>query len=1271
MGEAKRRAAEIAKLKEQTRRSNEYLSDVSFASLASFAARASQDSPAIVELRNKLTRYDRALTATAVAGLLTVPSLQANCYRFELLQQLVLENCQGTLAPTAKDILSWLNCDLAEAARLEDPVEDAFVMEVVSKAGGFRVLGGLWEIPDAATNLLIESIEQFGGVSQLEWLRAAHQLLRISDLALSRAGLERWDIEPSEAKATISTISDANISSWRSRIVFSTEELVANGIDLRSLEPFVLTSVAMAAMKDGNRESLTFFSKPLLKLDSNVILAVPTAVTYAIRKEIIERAGSAGQLSGLNAALMKTVVRHAERMVRVSSRHEVTPLPLPSHVTKNPGPFRSFVFRVGRLRVLHLVIIQDPLKSFAQACLDVPSELSDKEEAELDRHIAAVRTYVESLGEIDAGYTIAVSGHLGQGTALSAPRSRIKWVYESARLNFLEYILQASDGPLDQLLLLLSQLSSLRSNGVDLPNFNGLLNLYAFWVHNGHILRIAEMAHDQRGILQIATDYVLDYRLSRRKALDIHCEPTVRGRNATVIRATPDSIYESVKEVPAYLDISDLTRTRESFCVQVAGTSIWITLRTNTTDPHHHKMMHELWEGLQLLLYRTLSRHQPPFQFQAPAVEIVLDFTKVLPTEQALDQDVVESELKVEPGEQSVVFLRASQGFFTAFGGASNAGERLLLSRVISALRLLSTSPDSSTSTPDESAFEILGGNDAKVLHAFTEVTPLRYLLSTDSRPTYRLPGEYMDASIRAAFTWTPASGQQLVLDTGESCKTLNNAVSHLLEQIATRLSRFDRRSFIADLLHSHETLLRDQQRWAMTARAVLALYGLEAGTQAAHKRDQERSQAKLTLRALIEAAVCECAVSGGVQPDGHAIDDLFGLMWALLQLGRDSEAIYHGLSSKGITIHPSGAYSFTADILADIGGPYTIDSFRASYEAAAADYERWVDPDKSDELRKTADHYESPEFQQAFDAEYGLLYGRFIEICAALLDAALEEKKVVIELPRSTLIRLCKGRGVSEADVDRFLAAFALSPRPTWAPQRPSAEPRDVQPWRFERRLSIMLRPLVECQSGNETRYVYGVTTFQQSINYVLDSIERGKFDKDVFRSTQMRSYIGRRVDALGAEFTKRVSSTLKEIGWQTQVEVKMSALGAGKNPNLGDIDVLAWRDDGQVLIIECKRLKRARTIAEIALTCDRFRGNTGDHLFKHLRRVKWITQNLDKLARHIGLDVSSLTIKAPLVTSANVPFRYLQGLDIATEDIWSYAQLTTNAQPPGSYVA
>ena len=196
------------------------------------------------------------------------------------------------------------------------------------------------------------------------------------------------------------------------------------------------------------------------------------------------------------------------------------------------------------------------------------------------------------------------------------------------------------------------------------------------------------------------------------------------------------------------------------------------------------------------------------------------------------------------------------------------------------------------------------------------------------------------------------------------------------------------------------------------------------------------------------------------------------------------------------------------------------------------------------------------------------------------------------------------------------------------------------------------MLRPLILLdESGDD--FIYGLGLCRSALLYVMNSVTEATFDKDVFASKSMRAWLGGRVDKLGAEFSAEVGKILKAQGWSVRVEIKLTELGAPKNPNLGDIDVLAWRSDGRVMQIECKRLKASRTIAEIALTCGRFRGNVGDQLHKHLRRLEWVRGNQASIAKFTGINVEKLVVRHPLLVNRPVPFGYLSGLPIPASEI------------------
>ena len=106
------------------------------------------------------------------------------------------------------------------------------------------------------------------------------------------------------------------------------------------------------------------------------------------------------------------------------------------------------------------------------------------------------------------------------------------------------------------------------------------------------------------------------------------------------------------------------------------------------------------------------------------------------------------------------------------------------------------------------------------------------------------------------------------------------------------------------------------------------------------------------------------------------------------------------------------------------------------------------------------------------------------------------------------------------------------------------------------------------------------------------------------------------------------------------------MTELGAAAE--YGDIDVLAWRETGEVQIIECKCLYLARTIAEIAEICGRFRGEAKDELARHVRRVRWIEGRLDGLRNAVGFIPVLRQVTHRLVTNTHVPMRYMEGLPI-----------------------
>uniref|UniRef100_UPI003AF93C31 hypothetical protein n=1 Tax=Thiolapillus sp. TaxID=2017437 RepID=UPI003AF93C31 len=147
------------------------------------------------------------------------------------------------------------------------------------------------------------------------------------------------------------------------------------------------------------------------------------------------------------------------------------------------------------------------------------------------------------------------------------------------------------------------------------------------------------------------------------------------------------------------------------------------------------------------------------------------------------------------------------------------------------------------------------------------------------------------------------------------------------------------------------------------------------------------------------------------------------------------------------------------------------------------------------------------------------------------------------------------------------------------------------------------------------------------------------------------MKQYIGAVNSERGLEFARTVADQLRQIGWEVRNEVQMTELGAPAE--LGDVDVLAWKPTGEIQIIECKRLQLARTVAEVAEICRRFRGEAKDELYKHIQRINWIKGSPLGLQRVVGYSPDPDRIDDRLVTNTHVPMMYLSSLPIRPDKI------------------
>lgn len=235
--------------------------------------------------------YDPLKLAACFGGLLTDPSLQANCLRLEVLTHLSLALAKGTKEPTAK-IVSALFSSLGggPAGWMEDPAEDVFVSNISTPRGNFRILEGIWEAAGFHTQRAINALEMAPMGNPYDDMRASiYSLLKLSDEVCERARLKRNIVGQSEPQNTLPKAARDNLSVKRRTIRFTDEQLQALNLELDDLAPFGFDASRRSQLTEGFIGHSELERYPLVYGNGEVHVLLPTAVSAAIRRFIVEK----------------------------------------------------------------------------------------------------------------------------------------------------------------------------------------------------------------------------------------------------------------------------------------------------------------------------------------------------------------------------------------------------------------------------------------------------------------------------------------------------------------------------------------------------------------------------------------------------------------------------------------------------------------------------------------------------------------------------------------------------------------------------------------------------------------------------------------------------------------------------------------------------------------------------------------------------------------------------------------------------------------------
>jgi len=493
----------------------------------------------------------------------------------------------------------------------------------------------------------------------------------------------------------------------------------------------------------------------------------------------------------------------------------------------------------------------------------------------------------------------------------------------------------------------------------------------------------------------------------------------------------------------------------------------------------------------------------------------------------------------------------------------------------------------------------------------------------------------------------------KIISDKTEVIEDKNNFIKKMsskifLPELINEIEKYDSHFLLEYFIKLNESLIYKRNKQILNTPTMIACFvSREKQIQDLNETFQDIDKTTLSIRCLIEH-IAACPGQGTGFPSQEDIDDLLAKMDQIINWGMIGDQVNYELYDIKIEVLKSGRIGTDKKLSEEVFSPFSLSKSNENVSDAINSYknnyaEIPVDDGKEIFTRKT---------EEAFQDEYGVTLTQLIQFTQVLSGicflkdpgcSIFHEDEIISEV-RTILPE------ISEEDVIKLLNYFSLNKRKHIMDLPEGMETFDVFPWRFNRRLSLNLKPLVKVFDVKKGKNKYYVGPRQL--------IKSGKFLLYLFYSGKLRTkpdgklikLIGGNLDKKGANFTNEVfeyfiektQNTLidKEVDINTKSQLKHSK-------DIGDIDVLVINlESKKIYLLECKNTEAAKNIKQLVEEVNHLFGSDSKKgwIKKHKERFDWVLANIDLLGLKYKIELKDFDVIPIMLTSEQLATEFLK---------------------------
>lgn len=585
---------------------------------------------------------------------------------------------------------------------------------------------------------------------------------------------------------------------------------------------------------------------------------------------------------------------------------------------------------------------------------------------------------------------------------------------------------------------------------------------------------------------------------------------------------------------------------------------------------------------------------------------------------------------------------------FNSLNRKDNYGERILMDLILNTISLLLK----------DYGVEITERNIKEILSTHMPLSMRKMIVTGDTKDDIKQDNRFIPKTryiekpdksliLENIIEWGKLKIEKKITSKDEKLNISYKVINTLIAKISSSLKLYNTIELLEFTMLRHEALLNENS--FKKIRLVTYFECFKNYEDAFNKFTSEESKnirTALATRNLIEFIAAE-PNKGNKKPNDNDIDFLVALLDEIIFWGSLADSIKFDLDNPEMGLLASGRIGINYDFYERINNFTNEHKKDEHYESTI-----FFNEENHNEAYETPlpeDYYDTVD--KAFESDLGITIPVINAVFFFLSHNCLKEENSVSIIEENQFKEILKKEcKISEIEYNSLIEHFVITPRGNILHPPKTYQYSDIQPWRYNRPLSYLLKPIIKI----DNKFIYSARHLSAVYeNYLAKFMEGAiKYDKKYKKLNKLQA---NRNNIKGKEFRNEVylwlsqKTSLEVIPYEFKITQKIA------NKEYGDVDVLAFDKINNIIYsIECKNTKQAKIIYEYYTNSKNY---IDDKLPLHDNRRIWLENNLNKLSEIFKYDFSDFKVKSILVSSYQLPLNLIK--DIENVEIYSLSEI------------